>query len=554
MLHYAALCQDPVSRQTLTSAAGQDPALARLAQELASHWFGLLPGFHRFLLEQGRVVLTLCVGDTLSLLRQQQFKADAVDLRVQEADAGARWIVKALARCCRRGTRLVASAPNHRVLPVWAKHLEQCGFEISRPAASSPDASPAKLAASYNPHWELKNSRTNALAAALPVASCAVVGAGLAGASVAASLARRGWKVTVLDQADAPAAGASGLPVGLVVPHASADDCVLSRLSRSGVRLMLQQARSLLVAGQDWAPSGVLERHIDGSPTLPRDWPDAAQEWSALAAAATQDAAWAGHISTNLDLWHRQGAWLKPARLVNAWIRQAGITFTGNAVVTRMRQRDGAWELLDSRAQLLCRAERVVLANACGAAVLLSQWQQDEPARASSLARLPAMQGLRGLLSWAMHTEAVPSGFPPYPVNGSGALVPRVPVDGGVAWFMGSSYQSDNQPERADQDNHLGNLQHLQALLPGLASQLQTAFVCGTLNAWKNTRCATTDRLPAVGPLETCEHPALWICAGMGSRGLSLSVLCAELLAARWCAEPWPLEAGLARSLEALRG
>ena len=554
LLHYVAFSQYPVSRQNLTSAAGQDPALALLAQELASQWFGLLPGFHRFLLDQGQVVLTLCVGDTLSLLRQQQFEADAVALRVQEADAGALWIVKALARCCRRGTRLVASAPNHPALPDWVSHLEQCGFEITRPAASSQGTTPAWLEACFNPRWEIKNSRPNAIAAALPVASCAVIGAGLAGASVAASLARRGWQVTVLDQADAPAAGASGLPVGLVVPHVSADDCALSRLSRSGVRLMLQQARSLLVAGQDWAPSGVLERHLDGSPTLPREWPEAAQEWSALAPSDVKDAAWAGNIDTTRDLWHRQGAWLKPARLVRAWLRQTGITFMGNAAVARLRHQQGAWDLLDAHGQLLCRAERVVLANACGAAPLLRQWQQDEPASAASLARLPTMQGLRGLLSCAMHSDAVPSTFPPYPVNGSGAMVPRVPVNGGSAWFMGSSYQSDGQPERSDQDNHLGNLQHLQALLPALASQLQTAFASGELNCWKNTRCVTADRLPALGPLESCEQPGLWLCAGMGSRGLSFSVLCAELLAARWGAEPWPLEAGLARSLEALRG
>jgi tRNA 5-methylaminomethyl-2-thiouridine biosynthesis bifunctional protein len=39
----------------------------------------------------------------------------------------------------------------------------------------------------------------------------------------------------------------------------------------------------------------------------------------------------------------------------------------------------------------------------------------------------------------------------------------------------------------------------------------------------------------------------------MGSRGLSFSMLCAELLAARWGAEPLPVEAGLANALNALR-
>jgi tRNA 5-methylaminomethyl-2-thiouridine biosynthesis bifunctional protein len=61
------------------------------------------------------------------------------------------------------------------------------------------------------------------------------------------------------------------------------------------------------------------------------------------------------------------------------------------------------------------------------------------------------------------------------------------------------------------------------------------------------------DRLPVVGPLDGGNQPGLWICAGMGSRGLSFSVLCAELLAARMGAEPLPLESQLAKALEALR-
>jgi tRNA 5-methylaminomethyl-2-thiouridine biosynthesis bifunctional protein len=554
LLHYVAFCQNPVSRQDVLSGAGQDPALAPLAQELASQCFGLLPGFHRFLLSQGQVVLTLCVGETLSLLRQQRFEADAVALSAPVDDADALWIVKALARCCRRGTYLLATAPHQLAWSNLASHLAQCGFEVATPAAPNPGTAQALIEARFNPRWELKNTRPNAIASALPVGTCAVVGAGLAGASVAAALARRGWQVTVLDQAQAPASGASGLPVGLVVPHVSADDCALSRMSRSGVRLMLQQARSLLVAGRDWAPSGVLEHQIDGSPTLPTHWRDAGKEWSSLAPTAMHEADWAKGIDTTQDLWHPHGAWLKPAQMVRAWLRQAGVTFKGKAAVARLHQRGGAWEMLDAQGQVLCSAERVVLANACGAAALIHRLLQDAPERAASLSQIPALQGLRGLLSWAMHDGSEKGAFPPNPVNGSGAMVPHVPMDGSSAWFMGSSYQSVLEAERSDQDNHLGNLQHLQALLPELASQLQTAFESGTLSSWKNTRCATADRLPAVGPLETGELSGLWLCAGMGSRGLSFSMLCAELLAARWGAEPWPLEVGLARSLDALRG
>lgn len=63
-----------------------------------------------------------------------------------------------------------------------------------------------------------------------------VVGAGLAGASVAFELSLRGWQVRVLDAAPAPACGASGLPAGLVVPHVSPDDNYLAQVTRAGAR------------------------------------------------------------------------------------------------------------------------------------------------------------------------------------------------------------------------------------------------------------------------------------------------------------------------------
>jgi tRNA 5-methylaminomethyl-2-thiouridine biosynthesis bifunctional protein len=522
-LHCVAFAQAPPTGPDLLCAVDHDPALTSLARELACQWSGSRPGFHRFLLDQGQVVLTLCVGDTLKLLQQQQFEADALSWQVPEADADALWTVKALARVCRRGTSLVVRAADAHALQDVERHLSPCGFELSPQAANRPGASPTALQASFNPRWTLKNTRPSAIEAALPVGSCAVVGAGLAGASVAAALARRGWQVTVLDRADAPAAGASGLPVGLVVPHVSADDCALSQLSRNGVRLMLQQARSLLVAGQDWSPSGVLERATDNQ-----------------------------HGATQ-DLWHADGAWLKPAQLVRAWLGQAGVSFMGKADVRQLRPCAGAWELLDAQGQVLCRAERVVLANACGAVPLLQGLALDEPQRAPDFARLPTMHGMRGLLSWARHEEGGTAVFPPHPVNGSGSMLSRIPIDGGTAWFMGSSYQPADRAERPDQDNHFGNWQHLHALLPELADALQPKFEAGALNSWKNIRCVTTDRLPVVGPLESSQAPALWICAGLGSRGLSFSVLCAELLAARWGAEPWPVEARLAKALNALR-
>jgi len=551
VLHVVALCNTPPDAQALRQACDEDPSLLPLANELITHWFGLLPGFHRFLLANGQVSLTLCVGDALQTLRQQTFFADEVVLTLNETahpgefDAHDTWAVKALARCCRRGTTLHCHLPTGAETTTLQHQLRANGFATRQESLPTIDDAKAVLQACFDPPWTLKTSRQTHRVA-LPIQRCAVIGAGLAGASVAAALARRGWQVQVLDAAPAPAAGASGLPVGLVVPHTSSDDCPLSRLSRAGVRLTLQQAQQHLQQSSQWAACGVLERQVGGTPQLPLHWPSAGEDWSASAP---------DKLADGPGLWHPKAAWIKPAALVRAWLSQPGVHFQGNAQVSHLQQAGGIWQLLDEHHRVLCTAERVVFANAAGARVLLDTLATTTPALATQLAQLPATQGMRGLLSWALHSESSASetAFPPFPVNGFSGLVARVPTEHGRAWFMGSSYQPEQQVERPDADNHSRNLDHLQQLLPSLAAPLAATFASDRLHTWKGTRCISADRLPLVGPLDASEQPSLWLCAALGSRGLSFSVLCAELLAAQMGAEPLPVEAKLAKALHALR-
>jgi tRNA 5-methylaminomethyl-2-thiouridine biosynthesis bifunctional protein len=559
MLHYVAFCPSPVAAAVLIDRCGNNPERQALARTLAAQWFGLVAGFHRFLLADGHVCLTLCVGQAMHLLRQQQFRADSVllwcnpDDRPDALDPLSLWSVKALARCCRRGTSLRAIQAQPTDLPMLRSHLKQCGFAVTAETALTNGAAQYQLEAVFDPPWTLKASRQPASTDALPIQRCAVIGAGLAGASVAAALARRGWQVWVLDQAATAAAGASGLPVGLVLPHVSPDDCHLSRLSRAGVRMMLQQARWHLQTGQQWAPSGVLERQIGGTPQLPAPWSDAGKDWSRPGNNALIDPA---AEALTPGIWHASGAWIKPAELVNAWLATPGVHFLGNAGVGSLQHAAGVWQLLDESGVVLCTAERVVLANACGARDLLKSLASDEPDLAVRLQHLPATQGMRGLLSWAWHTEAVDPAlaFPPFPVNGAGSLISKIPLGDRSGWFTGSSYQPENQLERSDTDNHDRNFAHLQQLVPTLARALAPVFASTAINTWKGSRCVSTDRMPLVGPLDAGPQPSLWICAAMGSRGLSFSVLCAELLAARMGAEPLPVEASLAAALDALRG
>ncbi len=585
LLHVVALLPAPPSASALRQAAAPDPALAPLAEALCAQWHGLQPGVHRLALDDGQVLLTLHIGALQPLLRTLSMVADSVVLDAfspsdpsHALDAWPASAFKAVARCCQRGTGVVVRSAN----PAVRKALAQSGFVLA------PDA----LHGHYDPPWVLKRPPE---AQPCQSARCVVVGGGLAGAAVAASLARRGWQVQVLDAVPQPASGASGLPAGVLAPHVSPDDGVLSRLSRSGVRATLAVARTRLQAGVDWQPTGVLEHRVDGTPGLPSpgcgtpvdgatdDADTAAARPESTPASATQRAQ-AGLPTAQATgapaCWHAQGGWVQPPKLVQALLTHPHITWCGGTAVGRLA-RAGAeangsahssansstnqsahasagasasasacasasephpasaspvWQLFDTEGALLAEAELVVLA---------AGWAS-RPWLGPQAPLLSAVRGQVSLGAMAGRTDALP----PFPVNGHGSLIAGVPLDDGPTWITGATYERDAPDPLLRDADHTDNLARLRSLLPSAAEVLAPDFASGQVRGWAGVRCATPDRLPLVGPTAL---PGVWVSTGMGSRGLSLAVLCGEVLAARLHQEPLPLEAALARRLDTAR-
>ncbi|CAN5498752.1 bifunctional tRNA (5-methylaminomethyl-2-thiouridine)(34)-methyltransferase MnmD/FAD-dependent 5-carboxymethylaminomethyl-2-thiouridine(34) oxidoreductase MnmC [soil metagenome] len=534
MLHFASIEAWPTSAADLLRSAAPYPALIPLAEQLARQWHGLLPGFHRMVFAGGQVLLTLCVGDVKPMLRELRFDADAVFLDgfspERNPDMWDIHTLKSVARLCTRGTKLATWTSAGEV----KKALRQCGFIIKRAEGLPPKRH--RLVGVFDPRWELK--KRSPVAPAVQAGRCMVVGGGLAGAAVAASLARRGWAVEVLDAADLPASGASGLPAGLLSQQVSPDDNLLSRLTRSGIRMSLQQAGALLEAGQDWLAAGVLEHRVDGSAGLPSDWPDEGRDWTR--SATTAEEASAGLPSGAVALWHALGGWIKPARLVQAWLAQPGITWRGGLQIDSIKQQGAIVQALDAAGRELAEADLLVIAAGPSSRTLAGPHHELQ------------LQPIRGQVSWALRTGQGQA-MPLVPVNGSGSLIPSLPTPQGSVWLAGASYQRDNADALPRASDHLDNLKRLRALLPETARQLAPAFEAGQVQAWTGVRCASPDRLPLVGPLDTNLKARVWVCTAMGSRGLSYAALCGELLASRIHHEPMPLEHRLWQALEATR-
>lgn len=535
-LHFVAIV-DSVTASAVVAHAPK--ALHAHAHALAARLYGLLPGVHRLSFEQGRVLLTLWVGEVHTMLRQQHCMADAVLLHPPfSADV---YSIKALVRHCQRGS-VLTMAQSGTLSAEQQQALQKSGF-VFNPTARL-------LTAHFAPRWEPRQRAADTVPIARP-STAVVVGAGLAGAAIAHSLALRGWHVTVLAAGEAPADGASGLPAGLFCPHVSPDDSVLSRLSRSGVRMTLQRLRDVCQENQDWGFTGVLEHGIDGSTGLPNSWAEGpGQQWSQAACNAQLEAA--GLPPSTSATWHAQAGWVRPVQLVNAQLAHPNIRFMAHTKIASVQTSEaGTWQAVDPLGHVVAHADLAFLACGTATASLLPEdveWQ---------------LQALRGQITWGWHTADNTSALPPFSVNGSGNLVTHVPQESGhrtgKIWVMGSTFERDVEQlpiSSADQMGaHAVNFDKLSVLLPRTATALRPWFTPNDEHCqptWGHVRCASHDRLPIAGPVSSTT-PGLWAITALGARGLTLSVLCAELIAAQLHGEPLPLDAKLALHLGTAR-
>ena len=434
---------------------------------------------------------------------------------------------------------------------------------------------------------------------------CLVIGAGLAGAAMARQMAEHGWSVTVLDAHAEPALGASALPVGLFAPYITTDDAPLSRLSRAGVKATRRTARALLEEHRDWAASGVLEHRIGKKwrqPTATVSQPNAGESaWPATAlssnasvlAQATQCAAagiapqamgssappspkdtgaqetQAAQQSEHPRIWHALAGWIKPRALVKTLLGHPGIHWQGHQSVARIERaaaladspaeghsqsatpaQPPLWQALDAQGNCLAAAPLVIVAAAFESQALISPWQGVDF----------ALNRVRGQVAYgALPAGQEPlQGLAPFPINGKGSFihVPSASETGGQGlWISGGTFDRDcpSAPSQAETDRALQeNTQRLALLMPhkgpALAQALLTAPEAAPVQTWWAQRCTVPDRTPFFGPVSAHpEHNGLLLAAGLGSRGLTLALLSAEILAACLHDAPLPVEKQLAQ-------
>ncbi|HRX74052.1 MAG TPA: tRNA (5-methylaminomethyl-2-thiouridine)(34)-methyltransferase MnmD, partial [Hyphomonas sp.] len=223
-LHFVSFEGFPLSREDAARALAAWPELDALAGRLISVWPDPVRGVRRYLWPDEGVSLTLHLGDIADTLPESIYHADAWFLDgFSPAKNEAMWaegLFPLIAERSVPGTR----AATFTVAGAVRRGLAEAGFEVEK--APGHGRKRQRLEARISTPPAPKPDTTGAVRPLPRAHRVAILGAGIAGASVAHALRELGAAPTVFDPAPGPASGGSGNPMGLVMPRLDAGDTV----------------------------------------------------------------------------------------------------------------------------------------------------------------------------------------------------------------------------------------------------------------------------------------------------------------------------------------
>ncbi|CAI8846606.1 tRNA (mnm(5)s(2)U34)-methyltransferase / FAD-dependent cmnm(5)s(2)U34 oxidoreductase [Pseudomonas jessenii] len=555
-LHFVSVEKYPLSPDDLQRALALWPELKVFADQLLEQYVAIHQGFQRLTLDHGRVTLTLLIGDALEQLPQLDAQIDAWFLDgfapAKNPDMWTAELFAELARLAAPGASISTFTSTG-----WVRRLlNAAGFKMKRTPGIGhkweilrgeflgwPRETPAPA---LDKPWFARPAPLTGERQAL------VIGAGLAGCASAASLAARGWQVTLLERHDAIAREASGNPQGVLYLKLSAHGTALSQMIVSGfgyTRRLLEH----LQRGRDWDDCGVLQLAFNAKE---------AERQAQLAAAFPVDLlhlldqpeaqAVAGIGLAHGGLFYPEGGWVHPPALCQWQAAHPLIQLLTHHDALELRKVEGRWQAWDGE-RLLADAPVVVLAGAA------------EIQRFPESAELP-LKRIRGQITRLAQTPQ------------SQALSTVVCAEGYVAparlgeHTLGASFDFKSDDLTPTTAEHLGNLAMLEEISHDLVERLQADKLAPeSLQGRAAFRCTSPDYLPIVGPLADTQAftqayaalgkdarqvpdvecpwlDGLYVNSGHGSRGLITAPLSAELLAAWLDNEPLPLPRSVAEA------
>ncbi|MBE0493819.1 MAG: FAD-dependent 5-carboxymethylaminomethyl-2-thiouridine(34) oxidoreductase MnmC [Thiomicrospira sp.] len=503
-----------------------------LLKELSAQLPNALPGWHQVSLLDGQIELSLFFGDLLQGVTDLDIKVDAWVLQPNTKPDntlfGSPAFMTQLRRQSQKNTQLATLYQDEK----WVRTFEKSGFHVQ-----SNHVDTGLIA-------QLKGERRFSSKAPWfdrPLAlkkpgSAIVVGAGLAGASVAYELAEAGWTVRVIETNKKPADGASGNLAGALHPLVTADWNLRSQWYLQGFEATLARVKPWLEANKLAGKlNGLVHLAVDqknhqrmqealnrvGLPHAFAHWVEPDQASKLLGGKVSQ-----------AGLFFPQAGWLNPPSVVACCLDHNNIEVVYEQqaqALSRRTQEHNAHPIWNLHTQnKIWQADMVVLAE--GALPTLDKTLPIRPLKGQVTHLNPNHQ------AWSLKRAVSHRGY-------------SAPAPNGLA-VTGATFEAPSLDPQVSVQGHQFNLDSVASSLPDWLD-VKAQAVTGRVGF----RPTTPDHLPVIGGLvdsdwlesaylsqshtqalfkypPQCYQRGLYISNGHGARGLMSVFLAAKIIRA----------------------
>ncbi|MGC1509531.1 bifunctional tRNA (5-methylaminomethyl-2-thiouridine)(34)-methyltransferase MnmC2/FAD-dependent 5-carboxymethylaminomethyl-2-thiouridine(34) oxidoreductase MnmC1 [Ketobacter sp.] len=574
-LHFISVEKFPLSLTDMTFSCAKHPQFDWISASLVEQYPAPVAGSHRLFFAEHNITLTLLYGDAVDCMRELDGCVDAWFLDgfapSKNPEMWNQALYDSMAKLSHSDTTLstfTAAGEVKRGLRRAGFQVERCpGYgrkrHILRGRFGQSPGKPTTAPAEQKPWFQFRYTPQTAR-------RIAVIGAGLAGSSVARKMAERGWDVTILEAESEIASQGSGNPTGITFTKLSIHNTPQNRYYQSAYLYACRYIRSLFMhhqvaEGDDWSLQGVLrlayddkERDIQQQLIAARFWPQ-----ELMVGLSPEDIYHQfGIVSPVSGILLKGGGWLNPRQLCDTLLSHKNISLVTDSRVTGLQQSDTGWSIetegqsTQNRTPSPASYEAVVLANAFGCQQFQLNGHFD-------------LRAVRGQISYLPATEE--SRVLPVPLNYEGYVNP---ARNGFHSVGATFNPKLDDPQERVQD-HKWNCDQLQNTVPDLARQLNLQ-PADTLRGRVGFRCQTPDYLPLVGPVADAQAfqqqyrqlgkgflkrefpvapnlPGLYISTGHGSRGITSTCFAAEILAGYLCGEPQIIDRSVLHAIHPAR-
>ncbi|MBF8999511.1 bifunctional tRNA (5-methylaminomethyl-2-thiouridine)(34)-methyltransferase MnmD/FAD-dependent 5-carboxymethylaminomethyl-2-thiouridine(34) oxidoreductase MnmC [Vibrio nitrifigilis] len=563
-LHFISFEKYPLSKDDLIKAHQSWPELADYAKQLQEYYPPAVPECHRIILADGAITLDLWFGDIKDCLPSVPTpKTGLVDAWFLDGFAPSKnpemWnqelfngMVKMARQECTVATFTAAGFVRRGLIEAGFTMKKAKGFGTKRDMIIG-SLNEKKPYTNIKPWFERHGTDD--------LSDVAIIGGGIASATLAEALARRNIKVTLYCADSKPAQGASGNRQGAVYPLLNGNHKDVSRVFAPAFLYAHQRFSELAKSIEyDHAWCGVTQLMWDEKSSkklshLLNDQFDH-ELVTGLTPADTDRV-------TGVDIGmpaisYPLGGWLSPAQLTQGLITQletsGQLSIRYQCPVTDLTHKDGQWQL--SNGEQVFHHQAVVVATG-------HHFDAFQQTQAIPLSKV------KGQVSHIPTNEQI------------GALKTVLCYDGYMTpvnpknrhHCIGASYHRCQTDTEFDPQAQEENAQRLIHCLPG--KEWATHADTSSNESRQGVRCVSRDHLPFVGNVgiydtiisdyqnlhymeenqvsPVAQYPDLYAFLGLGARGLSSSPLMAEMLAAQMCQEPLPLPNSVLETLHPSR-